>query len=157
MLLIYLIILTILLFILLLLKIEEKRFNKSITQGVPNKYWIFKEKRRFIRFPEKINVRYTLFKKNPDYHNSKTANISRTGLCLVSYKKVKEKDCLDMEMDLPGFSKPVKLAGRVSWIKDLKARDEEGRRLFYVGVRFLKMPPDTEAVLAVYLNSLRKV
>ncbi|MEE8317962.1 MAG: PilZ domain-containing protein [Candidatus Omnitrophota bacterium] len=85
----------------------------------------------------------------------KPSNISRKGLCLLTYEKLKEKTCLDLELDIPGFSRSVKTTGQVVWIKELKKQDAQGRRQFYIGIRFLKIAPESEAILLTHLGTLK--
>ena len=147
--------LIILLCILLLLRIEERRVRKSITHGLANKFWILRERRRFVRFDKEIKIRYNLKDKSLDSQNSKTTNISKSGLCMVTYEKLEEKKYLDLELEVPDFPAPIKVTGEVAWTKDLKTTDADGKRLFYVGIRFYKITPDTEAILLSYLNTLK--
>lgn len=153
--LIYSITLIILFLILMLLWKEEKKTKKNITYGLASKYWILKEKRKFIRFGQEIKIRYNFLDKPSDSFGSKTANISKKGLCLVTYEKLKDKSYIDLYIDLPGFSKPVRLTGQVVWIRNIHTHDEKNRRLFYVGIRFHKISPESEAKLLTHLNNLK--
>ena len=146
----------VLVLILALLWKEERRLRRNITHGLASKFWILRERRRYVRFKEQMKIRYNLIHKSSDFINSKTADISKKGLCLVTYEKLKVKDWLNLEVELPDFSKPVTLSGQVFWVKDLQGHDEKGRRLFYVGLRFHKIKPDSEALLLTYLNSVKK-
>lgn len=152
---IYTVTLIILCLILILLWREEKRFQKSRTHGLANKYWILKERRRYVRFKDEIKIRYVLLNKSPGPRHTTASNISKKGLCLVTYEKLKEKSFLSLELDFPDFSKPVKLTGQVMWTKDLQKHDKEGRRLFNVGIRFFKINPEAEAILLTHLGTLK--
>lgn len=152
---IYTLTLIILGLILMLLWKEERRFRKSITHGLANKYWILRERRRYVRFKEEIKIRYNILNKSPDLRNVKTSDLSERGLCLLTYEKLKEKSYLNLEMELPHFSKPVRLVGQVVWLKELHARDAQGRRLFHVGISFLEINPEAEALLLTHLSNLR--
>jgi hypothetical protein len=88
---IYTLALVLLLVILILLLAEENRFRKTITHGLARKFWLLKEKRRFLRFGEEIKIRYNLRMSAAPPSDSKTVNISRTGLCIVVYEKVDKK------------------------------------------------------------------
>lgn len=153
----YSVTLIILILILILLWKEERKFRKSINHGLASRYWILKERRRFVRFDEEMKIRYNIMNKSPDLRQTKADNISRTGLCLVTYEKLKEKTYLNLEVELSDFSKPVKLIGQVVWEKDLQTLDAQNRRLFYVGIRFSKINPESEAMLLTHLNKLKRV
>lgn len=152
----YLIALAVLLVILLLLLKEERKFRNSIIQGHANKYWILRERRNFVRFQKEMKIRYNLRDSAPGAeHYSKTTDISSKGLCISSYEKLKEKSFLELEIDIPGFSKPVKSTGEVIWVKELRSADAEGRRIFYTGIRFSEIKPESESMLLTYLNTLK--
>lgn len=154
--LLYTVILLVLILILSITLREEIRARKGITQGIANKYWILREKRRFVRFHENMKIRYNRIGSEPNPDNAKMQNISRKGLCISTYEKLKEKDSLELEIEVPGFSKPVKLTGSVMWIKELHSPDDKGRRMFYTGIRFGKIDPESEAVLITHLNILKR-
>ena len=154
--LIYAAILLVLVLILLLAWKEEVMARKGVTHGTLNKYWVLRERRKFVRFHEDMKIRYNRLGSDPKTDNPKMSNISRAGLCISTYEKLKEKDALDLEIEIPGFSKPVKLTGFVMWVKELKTGDEHGRRIFYTGVKFYKITPESEAVLITHLNTLKR-
>ncbi len=143
--------------ILILLKNEEKRLKKSTTHGLARKFWELRERRMYVRFDENLKIGYNLLPKAPRFQESKTINLSKKGLCLLTYEKLNEKKHLDLEVEVPGFSKPVKFIGQVMWIKDMQSQDERGRRLFYVGIKFIKIAPESEAILLTHLNKLKVV
>ena len=152
-----LILLLILIPIYILLKKEEKRIKNSLVHGMASKFWFLRERRRSIRFSDEIKIRYNLLGKTYDPHYSKTTNISSRGICILTYERLKNNSYIDLEMDVSGIPKPVKLIGEIVWIKDLQKQDEEGRRLFYAGVRFSKINPKYEALLLAHLNTLKPI
>ncbi|MBU3912366.1 MAG: PilZ domain-containing protein [Candidatus Omnitrophica bacterium] len=147
--------LTVLLIVLLLLLAEERRYRKSITHGLASKFWILRERRRFVRFGEEMKIRYNLKQNSSTFHDSKTSDVSRKGLCIIAYEKLKKNTAMNLEIEVPGFSKTVHATGQVMWTKELKSSDEKGRRLFYTGVRFFKIPPEYEAIFLTHLNNLK--
>lgn len=154
--LIYTAILLVLVLILFITWKEEVMARKGITHGTLNKYWILRERRKFVRFHEDMKIRYARLGSEPKTNDSKMSNISRAGLCISTYEKLKEKDALNLEIEVPGFSKPVKLTGSVMWVKELQAGDGHSRRVFYTGIKFCKINPESEAVLITHLNTLRR-
>ena len=147
----------VLVLILILLWKEERRFRRRIAHGLANKFWILRERRRFVRFKEGMKIRYNLLQhKSSNLIPSKTTNVSRRGLCLLTYEKLKVKDWLNLEIELPDFSKPITLTGQVLWVKDLQSHDAQGRRLFYMGIRLSKIKPEFEAMLLTHLNTLKR-
>nr|MBU1328743.1 PilZ domain-containing protein [Candidatus Omnitrophota bacterium] len=152
----YTIILLVLISILVITLIEEIMARKGMTQGIANKYWVLREKRRFVRFQEDLKIRYDRIGSELNPGNTKMRNVSRKGLCISTYEKLKKKDNLKIEIEVPGFSKPVKLIGSVMWVRELRSTDDNGRRLFYTGIRFGKIDPAAEAMLITHLNTLKR-
>jgi len=152
----YIIALILLLIILFLLWNEELRLRKNITHGLASKYWVLRERRRFVRFKQDLKIKYNLKQSHYEAQPTKSVDVSRKGVCLITYEKLKEKAFLELELELPDFSRPVKLMGQVAWTKDMEKQDDRGRRLFSVGIRFLKINPSSEALLLTHLNTLKR-
>jgi len=152
----HIIILLILILMLALIVKEEARARKDITHGIANKYWVLREKRKFVRFNEGLKIRYNRIESGTRPADSKIRDISRKGLCVSSYEKFKEKDSLEIEIEVPGFSKPVKATGSVIWVKELRSNDDHGRRIFYTGIKFGNINPESEAILITHLNTLKR-
>jgi hypothetical protein len=140
--LIYTIILLVLALILGITLKEEVMARKGITHGIANKYWTLREKRRFVRFQEDIKIRYNRIGYETSQDNTK--------------EKLKKNDALDVEIEVPGFSKPVRLTGSVMWVKELRSPDKDGRRMFYTGMKFKRISPGSEAILIAHLNTLKR-
>ncbi|MFH1782344.1 MAG: PilZ domain-containing protein [Candidatus Omnitrophota bacterium] len=141
--------------ILILIRKEESLERKSIIQGIANKYWPVKERRRFVRFEDNIRIRYNILPNKVMFRHSKSINISQRGLCLLTYEKLKLKSNLDLELEIPTLSKPLSVRGRVAWVKNLQSQDKEGRRLFYIGVQLYSINPKTESLLLDHLSTLK--
>ena len=103
----YIIALILLLIILFLLWNEELRLRKNITHGLASKYWILRERRRFVRFKQDLKIRYNLKQSPYETQPTKSVNVSRKGVCLITYEKLKEKAFLELELELPDFSRPI--------------------------------------------------
>ena len=154
--LIYTIIFLVLILILCATLREEIILRKGVTHGIANKYWALREKRRFVRFQEDMKIRYNRIGSESRQASTKMQNVSRKGLCISTYEKLKRKDTLAVEIEVPGFSKPVRLTGSVMWVKELRSPDKDGRRMFYTGMKFGKIDPESEAILITHLNTLKR-
>jgi len=150
------IILLILISILALILREGFNAKKGVTHGVANKYWILREKRNFVRFQEDMKIRYNRVGSLPSQSDTKMQNISSSGLCISTYEKLKEKDSLEMEIEVPDFSKPVKLIGTVMWVRELHSSDEKGRRMFYTGIKIGKIRSESKIILIAHLNTMKR-
>ena len=115
---VYTITLLILVLILGLTLKEEIMVRKGITHGMANKYWAVREKRKFVRFQEDMKIRYNRINSTSSRNNTKMRNISTKGLCISTYEKLEKKDMLDLEIEVPGFSKPVRLT--IIWLSPLQ-------------------------------------
>jgi len=138
------------------LRKEEKRVKDGLTYGLASKFWILKERRRFVRFDQDIKIKYNLLNKTHEPYYSKTSNISSRGVCIVTFERMKDKGYIDLEMDIPNTPKPIKLIGQVMWTKDLQTQDKDGRRLFFAGIRFTKIDPKSEALIISHLKTLKR-
>jgi hypothetical protein len=153
---IYAVILLVLVLILCLTLKEEIIARKGITHGTANKYWDLREKRRYIRFQDDLVIRYNRVDSGSGWNDIGMKNISKKGVCISTYEKLKKKDMLDMEIEIPGSSKPLRLVGSVMWVKELRSPDEDGKRIFYTGLKFGNIAPESEAVLITHLNTLKR-
>jgi len=154
--LIYAVILIVLILVLAATLLEELRYRRAITYGFLNKYWVLREKRKFVRFNEDMKIRYNRIGSESEETDFQMKNISASGLCISTYEKLKERDGLELEIDMPGFNRPVKVKGCVVWIKELHSSDDHGRRIFYTGIKFGKINPDSEAMLITHLNTIKR-
>lgn len=142
--------------VLIVILLEELRRRSTITHGFLNKYWVLREKRKFVRFNEDMKIRYNRSGSETKEPDPNMQNISRSGLCISTYEKLREKDALELEIEVPGFARPVKLKGCVVWVKELRSTDDHGRRIFYTGIKFGKINRDSEAMLITHLNTLKR-
>ncbi len=103
-----------------------------------------------------MKIRYNRIGSESSQYTPEMKNISKKGLCISTYEKLKKKDGLAIEIEVPGFSKPVRLTGFVMWVKELRFPDKNGRRMFYTGMKFGKIDPESEAILITHLNTLKR-
>lgn len=152
----YIAAITILITILALLYKEEKKLKCSVIQGIINRYWVLKERRRFVRFKDELKIRYNLLKIIPkNGHNGHTVNISKSGLCITTYEKLNKKSILDIEVDVPDFPKPARLIGQIVWIKEVPKGEDREKRVFQSGIKISKIDVDSEAMLLTHLSTLK--
>ena len=81
-----------------------------------------KDRRKFIRFPVKVDAIYSEENKEPTRQQCSIVNISREGMGITVYLKAAlSLDCmLNFMVDLPGREKLVSFTGTLNWIKALK-------------------------------------
>jgi hypothetical protein len=88
-----------------------------------------------------------------------TRNVSSGGVCLIAYEEVKQDDILDLSIFLPEEKEPMKIRGRVAWVKEFSiGEDPEVGKRYDAGVEFIEVNDEKLAVLKNYLftHSLAK-
>lgn len=81
-----------------------------------------KDKRKFIRFPVRLNARYSEENKEDWKQQCSIVNISREGMGVTVYLKTKlSLGCmLKFMVDVPEREKTIFFTGTLNWIKTLK-------------------------------------
>ncbi|MFA6216628.1 MAG: PilZ domain-containing protein [Candidatus Omnitrophota bacterium] len=94
------------------------------------------ERRNKIRINASLVVSYrllnTVFKTA-----SRSKNISVTGICLPFPQRLEPGRFLDLEIQLLDFSDPIKITGKVIWIKAISSAEFP----FQVGIEFVTINP----------------
>jgi len=113
------------------------------------------ERRKFPRFNFLVDVS---FKKKTSILKEKlslTKNISGVGVCLISYDELKESDVLDLQIYFPDTKEPMKVMGRVVWVKEFVIGDPLKGKRFDVGVEFLGLDEKAMQKINQHLFSLK--
>ena len=99
-----------------------------------DKVIIMQERRRKIRINASLVVSYrllnTVFKTA-----SRSKNISVTGICLPFPQRLESGRFIDLEIQLLDFSDPIKVTGKVIWLKEVSAAEFP----FQLGVEFVSI------------------
>ncbi len=152
-------ILVILLSILIVIYKEERRLRFGVSYGKIDRYLILKERRRYIRFNEEVPVHYkTIQNSSAAFHGGITKDLSKAGLGMVIDERLNIEEILDINFKVPDFDRPIKVIGRVVWIKEIKDKESNSqeKRTFRVGISFRKIDPESETLLVLYLNKLKQ-
>lgn len=132
------------------------RYARRVVQ-IPaflDSYWdILKEKRRFMRFKERLPVSCSVARRTGSVHRIYSSDISGEGICLQVPEMLPEKTTLDLKIEIPNDD-PVVIKGEVVWVKEAEAEAGQTERLFDTGVRFTKIKADDKARLGVFLASI---
>ena len=78
-----------------------------------------KDRRRYARVPLRVFVRLKTDKGIQHYYSK---NISAGGIFLLSETPLSEETEVELDMDLPGLSAPVRARGEVVWINRQKPK-----------------------------------
>ncbi|NQT90302.1 MAG: PilZ domain-containing protein [Candidatus Omnitrophica bacterium] len=116
-------------------------------------YWdALKERRRSIRFREKLPVVCTVSERAGLTHHTFTRNISGEGICLQAPEILPEGSFLDLTIEIPS-GRPVKVKGEVVWVTEIKEQTGASGRLFDTGIKFTKIRTKDKTVLDNFLSS----
>jgi hypothetical protein len=139
-LLIELLLIALLVLMFVLLRVEEIALKRArMPRGKIEKYWDGSERRRHVRLRPLLEVRYRIG-KTPSAGGVVLKDISECGLRLLVDKKLERGTTLDVELQQPSPYRAIPIHGVVVWCNEAKDKGENPeKRLFHVGIRFLKV------------------
>ena len=107
------------------------------------------ERRRADRMPLVIRVSYATV---DEVFTDLTENFNAGGMFIQTAKKHVPGTPVRMEFALPGSSEPVRVAGKIVWVRDSSpgADGPPG-----IGVQFDSLPPETKDQINRIIRSLR--
>lgn len=97
------------------------------------------ERREFVRLNALVDVVYA---KHPALDKEKLSlakNISKGGICLIVYQRLKKQDVLDLKIYLPEDKAPISVLGRVVWVKEFIIGDPSTGKRFDIGIEFIEI------------------
>ena len=98
-----------------------------------------KERRRFVRLNAQVDIAYSKVDTQNKENLSLTKNISAGGICLICYEPVRVKDMLDLKIILPVSQEPIKVLGRVVWVKEFIVGGPERGKRYDAGIEFVEI------------------
>ena len=104
------------------------------------------DKRKYHRFPLKLQARYLQEDDHQEWKDCTVTNISRKGMGIEVYlrEKISIRSILHLEIIAPKREKLIKASGVLMWIKDLKRNPKYN---FVGGVELTKIDPDDKWTL----------
>ncbi len=136
----------------MLYKNELVSAKARLSHAVIEECWDGKNRRKYTRFKEALDVIYALEKKAHFKDTARIVDISEGGAKLLLDKKLAKDDILHLKLELPHTNETAEIEGRVIWSEDEKGENESGKRLFHVGIMFSGEPPNRS--LIGYIRSL---
>ena len=133
---------------------EVSASKKDSRKASLEEYWSGKDRRRHVRFKDKLEVSYELAKKPKLKNTGHTVDISEGGLKILVDEKFEKGAILGLTIVSPKNGKSTKVEGEVAWSEEIDGTDPSGRRLFYSGIRFLAIKEPSGASLIEYIHSL---
>lgn len=149
---IFIVLLCVVLFMIYMREIGSSK--KKSRKASLEEYWSGKDRRRHIRFNNKLEVSYTVVKKSRLKSNGHTIDISEGGLKILIPEKLGKGEILGFTISFPGNGRPANVEGEVVWSEEFNCADPSGRRMFYSGVRFLAIKEPSGSNLIEYIHSL---
>jgi len=109
------------------------------------------ERRKYVRLNTLVDVAYQKHQPEVEKELSLSKNISKGGICLIAYEKLKKFDLLDLKLYLPGARAPINAVGKVVWTEEFIIGDISTGRRFDVGIEFMKISPEDKKKIDQYV------
>ncbi len=141
-------------FIFIIIYRNEYQIKKNSTpSGKIEEYWQGRERRQAVRLEIPLEVKYTCAPTNNHTHVSITKNVSGSGVQLLIYEKLNLGDTIDVELSLNDKEHLFLTKGQIVWLQDAtcKANQQEEKRSFLVGVKFIDLKPSEEKRLSRFI------
>jgi len=113
---------------------------------------IDKERRRFRRVKIAFDVEYSVEGAGLSEKKSLAKNIGAGGLCVIAYKKLEIDSVLSLEVHLPDGGDPLRMKGRLIWIRQFSGQDKLVR--YDAGIEFLNTEQQDLQRLSRYISQL---
>ncbi len=111
-----------------------------------------KDRRRTLRLPANLDIKYSLLDKEVAPKISQSYNISVGGAQIIIYEKIKKATRINIEIEIPYQPDPVKTIAEIAWLHEKFSLSlKQKRRVFFAGVKFIKINPHDEAKLLEYI------
>ena len=133
---------------------EISSSKKDSRKASLEEYWSGKERRRHIRFKNKLEVLYAVTKKSKFKNNAYTIDISEGGLKILIAEKLEKGAILEFIIVFPDSGRSAKIEGEALWSEEFEGANPSGRRLFYHGIKFLGIREPSGSSIIDYIRSL---
>ena len=155
----FFIFLAVLLFIIYIVSSREEKNAKSKYEprGKLEEYCANENnRRRCRRFETTLDVKYKFLKSSNSNPALSSKNISEFGIGILTYEIIPKDTLLEMDIAVPTQKEPLRVKGKVAWCEGCEggARfDEEGKRVFLIGIEFFEADKDQKVKLIEYINT----
>lgn len=136
-------------------KNERVLAKKALPHAKLEGYWNGRERRRYARFREILEVTY-IVKNKTHLNNGKTVDISEGGVRLLLGEKLDRGTILALHISLPDSKKMAEVECEVVWSDECQVEDASGKRLFHCGISFVGIRGPGGANLVDYIRALSK-
>lgn len=118
---------------------QSKAEKGSIPKATIKEFWEGLERRKSFRLHTSLKVTYIVEKKAHLKLNGKSKNISPGGLMLEIEEKLYPNIPLKLEITIPDDRQPIFTEAEVIWVEELKDPNQNEKRRFDIGVKFLNL------------------
>jgi hypothetical protein len=122
---------------------ESRISTKARRRASVDGYWSGKERRRHVRFKDRLDVDYSVIKGGKPRKGGRTIDVSEGGLRMLIYEKL-----------IQGTGAAARVNGKVVWSEEASDPDQDGRRTFYSGLQFLSVREPVDSGFIRYIRSL---
>ena len=85
---------------------------------------------------------------------SKTRDISKGGICLITYEPLVKGDILDLKFTLGSEKKVIEATGRVAWTQTFEIGNQKG---YDNGIEFIDIPDEYRDIIEKYIQQMFSV
>ncbi len=141
----------------MIFKTDSFSLRKRLRNAKAEEYWDGTNRRRHPRFPQSLEVTYSVIKKRPpEKATGKTVDISEGGLKLILDEKLLPGSSINLQISLPGSNHKAEATADVVWTEDAsEVRDLSGKRFFYSGVKFSSLKDLSGKYFIDHIRSIR--
>ncbi len=109
------------------------------------------ERRKYVRLDAGVKVNCITVKGQRNKISAVTKNISVQGICFNSKKKLIADTLIEIQIRIPGYSKPIRLEGKVVWCKTVESEKFGGLPTFDIGIRLIDIDKSDESKFFMYV------
>jgi len=133
---------------LIVLREERLAAQGKIPLGRLRRFWLHSDRRRAPRYRVDWPIRYQRLPPS-EMNHAKSRDLSTTGVALVVPERLEVGSVIQIELTLPGETRPWAVAAQVRWTREIPSQE---KRLFALGVQFQGLDPEKEKQLAAVLG-----
>jgi hypothetical protein len=82
---------------------------------------------------------------------SKTRDISKGGICLITYEPLHKGDILHLKLKLQGIERTIEAVGRVVWTESFEIGNQKG---YDNGIEFITIPDEFRGIIEEFINKM---
>jgi c-di-GMP-binding flagellar brake protein YcgR len=114
------------------------------------------ERRKYPRFNFQVEVEISQKNECGSNDPASSRNISQGGVCIIVYERIKVSDILELEIRLPDEEMPVKVLGRVAWVKEFVIGDSKEGMRYDTGIEFMDLSAETAQKIEKYIYNSKE-